>query len=265
MIEVSSEGPLVTIADGDVRSGWRVFHHRTLTADLSAEQLDDAEMATRKREALPLIWAVPLDASRSRGRFWAFFPTETETTLAGILNAPWKTNADRQNPLPGPFNQRLLKEFVDVVVRAWRELVDEHDPGSLLDLLPVRDQDAKNWADRAMGEGLYRELAKVSSVPDEAGELSQPAAVLLRPGQVMWDGGRKWLAESPDAEGEGDLSWVHPSVETRERRPRAERLGCPGGALRAWLSKEPSRPDRRSLPREAAPQRRRQGDLRGDE
>ena len=86
-----------------------------------------------------------------------------------------------------------------------------------------------------MGEGLYRELAKVSSVPDEAGELSQPAAVLLRPGQVMWDGGRKWLAESPDAEGEGDLSWVHPSVETRERRPRAERLGCPGGALRAWL------------------------------
>lgn len=94
-IEVTEDGPMVTIADGITRSQWRVFRHRLRTSDLTADEVHDAEVATLKRDTLALIWAVPLEISRHRGRFWAFFPTETETTLRGILSAPWKTNADR--------------------------------------------------------------------------------------------------------------------------------------------------------------------------
>ncbi len=86
-----------------------------------------------------------------------------------------------------------------------------------------------------MGAGLYRELAGVSSVPDLTGELSLPTAVFLRPDLVLSDGGRQWLSDRADAETRGNVNWVHHSVETRERRPRAERLGCGKGSLQAWL------------------------------
>ena len=235
VIQVSADGPFVTIADGGVLSRWRAFHRRLQTSELTPDQLDDAEAATRTRESLPLIWALPLETDRSRGRFWAFFPTETETTLTGILNAPWKTNADRQNLLDGPFNRRLLEECVRIAVEEWPGLVQGEDPGSLLDLLPARDQDAKNWADRAIGEGLFRELALVPSLPGAAGDLVRPSEVLLRPDLVTSDGGRQWLSDFPSADTGGTRAWVHRSVESRDRRARAERLQCQRGSLRQWL------------------------------
>jgi superfamily II DNA or RNA helicase len=235
VIDVEEEDQIVVISEGDAASAWAVFRRELHTAALSHAEFDDCDRATRQRDVLPLIWAVPDTAGRSRGRFWAFFPTETETTLSGILNAPWKTNADRQNLLDGPFNRRILSEFVGIVRDAWADLVDLDDPGALLDLLPARAQDDKNWADGALSHGLYRELALTPSVPDGEGALVHPSAVLLRPDEGLSDGGRQWVVANPGAEGAQKRRWVHSSVETRERRPRAERLGCPKGHIGDWL------------------------------
>jgi len=40
-----------------------------------------------ERRDLPLSWAVQKQGRIVRGKFWAFFPTETQTTVSGILNA----------------------------------------------------------------------------------------------------------------------------------------------------------------------------------
>jgi superfamily II DNA or RNA helicase len=235
-IQVRSEDGIVSIIEGGEGSVWAVFKRDLSTADLSEAEFDDADRTTRQRETLPLIWAMPEAAGRLRGRFWAFFPTETETTLSGILNAPWKTNADRQNLLDGPFNRRLLAEFVGIIRDAWNDLSDQDDPGGLLDLLPARERDEKNWADSTISQGLYRELASTPSIPNGTGTLVLPSQVLLRPDEGMTDGGRQWITANPGAEGEFLTRWVHASVETRERRPRAERLGCKKGQLGQWLT-----------------------------
>jgi superfamily II DNA or RNA helicase len=234
-IDIETDDDVVAIREEDEVSAWLVLRREIATSELSQAELEDADPTTRMRETLPLAWAVPDTSRRSRGRFWAFFPTETETTLSGILNAPWKTNADRQNLLDGAFNRRLLNEFVAIIADAWKDLVDTDDPGWLLDLLPARERDEKNWADSTLSQSLYKELAGRPSVPNGAGALVEPAKAFLRPDEALTDGGRAWLSEYGAAEGAAKHFWIHPSAESRERRPRAERLGCRRGALSSWL------------------------------
>lgn len=110
--EISTEHDrgMVLISESGSLEEWTVFSKNVGVGELGAEARQDADRKTRGRPELPLLWAVPRDRKRVRGRFWAFFPTETETTLSGILNAPWKTNADRQNLLDGPFNRAVLEQ-----------------------------------------------------------------------------------------------------------------------------------------------------------
>ena len=99
-VSVSEWGDSVTLHAGDVESMWRVIRREHKPSPAASKNA--GELARRK--SVPVYWAVPLDGTRERGKFWAFFPTEYETTLSGIINAPWKTNEDRQNLLTGDFN-----------------------------------------------------------------------------------------------------------------------------------------------------------------
>ena len=51
------------------------------------------------------------------------------TTLSGIVNAPWKTNEDRQNLLRGPFNDALLEAAAELVVAELWKLSEELEVG----------------------------------------------------------------------------------------------------------------------------------------
>ncbi|MFC6519810.1 DEAD/DEAH box helicase [Undibacterium arcticum] len=199
---------------------------------LSVEAQMDADRKTRDRSALPVLWAVPREGKRSRGQFWAFFPTETETSLTGIVNAPWKTNADRQNLLDGPFNRALLKETVRLVSTSLAALYRRDDPGYLLDLLPTRASDAAGWADAALIEELEAELVSVECVPNTFGKLQHTSVVQMRP-DVALSGPVGDLLSGPDGELSG--AWVHKSVEKRERRAKAERIGVKKALIKAWL------------------------------
>ena len=99
------------------------------------------------REVVPVIWAVKREGARGRGLFWAFFPTEVRTTLSGIINAPWKTNEDRQNLLRGGFNEELMGVVAGLVVDNLEGLQSPDDPGRLFDILPARGREAPSWAD----------------------------------------------------------------------------------------------------------------------
>ena len=94
---------------------WRVFAREHQPE--SGVKDDGGTMADRDR--LPVNWAVPLDRA-PLGQIWAFFPTREQTTLSGVLNAPWKLNEDRTGLIEGPFNEELLRVIVQMVDREPR-------------------------------------------------------------------------------------------------------------------------------------------------
>ena len=90
--------------DGEKSTRWmitRKIHSLSSDAQSDRRSLDDGS-------EVPITWAAPIDRLNEPGRFWAYFPTMTTSLLAGILNAPWKTNEDRQNLLPGFYNDELI-------------------------------------------------------------------------------------------------------------------------------------------------------------
>lgn len=215
VLTVMVDGTAYRLADGPERTEWRVFsvvHRPSTQARADAGELSD-------RDELPLIWAVPTRGRRRRGAFWAFFPTTYETTLSGILNAPWKTNEDRQNLLEGPFNEELLDAAAALVIDRLADLVDPEDPGHLLDYLPGRGDEARQWADRRLSGAVYALAAECPCLPDQEGNLRRPAEMRLHPASAS-EGALEMWSTSPDR----PVNWCHRSVWNRDRRSRAERL-----------------------------------------
>lgn len=121
---------------GEGSSHWRSFTH---THQLS----DDARADSRSLDdsgAVRIAWAAPLDGLNELGCFWAFFPTNTASLLAGILNAPWKTNEGRRNLLPGPYNDELIDAAAKLVAKALPKLSLPADPAKHLDAPPCREE-----------------------------------------------------------------------------------------------------------------------------
>lgn len=228
-IRLRRKGKNFRLEDDSNTSEWQVFstlHHPSELARKDAGELAD-------RDSIPLIWAVPTKGKPARGKFWAFFPTEYFTTLSGILNAPWKTNEDRQNLLPGPFNEELLAVAAELVVGAIPDLSRRKDPAKFLDGLPARGREAANWADQSIGERVYALAVTVPSLPDQRGEIVQPKTLRVHPTGLD----RSWLDVWSNYPGR-PVDWVHGSAETRERRPRVDRLLGPSASpasMATWL------------------------------
>lgn len=229
-IEVTVDDGIRHLREDSDESRWRVFS--VPEYEPSPDALQDAgELA--HRETVPVIWAVPMDRGlrQKRGRFWAFFPTEYETTLAGIVNAPWKTNEDRQNLLPGAFNDELVGVLVDLVIRNLGELLDSTDPGSYLELLPARGREAPSPTDSLLTEMFYERASSVPSLPDQNASLQLPKTLLLHPRQATPRALEHWSAYPGRP-----VEWCHPTVFQRDRRACAERLIDDGSAsIPQWL------------------------------
>ena len=99
-------------------SRWKRFE---TTHALSAAAMKDRRSLDDSGD-VPIWWAVPLDGLNAPGYFWSFFPTKTASYLAGILNAPWKTNEDRQNLLTGPYNDEMIVAAARMVAARLPEL-----------------------------------------------------------------------------------------------------------------------------------------------
>lgn len=231
-IRLRTSGKRITLeADGGA-SEWQVFD-TTYTPSQHARQ-DAGELADR--ESLPIMWAVPLQGktASSRGQFWAFFPTEYVTTLSGIINAPWKTNEDRQNLLTGVFNTEMIEAAALLVASRLPFVESEDDPGRFLDLMPARGREAPNWADGQLTEQVYRYAAKNAVIPDQSGRRRRAEEVCLHPEGIPDEALKIWADYSGRP-----MNWCHHSVDSRERRSRVERLFALAGkrqeSISAWL------------------------------
>lgn len=224
----------VASQDGVDAGRWRVF---TRTVSLTGrEALADAGRL-HARDTIPVAWAVPTDAGRvETGEFWAFFPLQERSRLPGIVNAPWKTNDDRTNLLPGAYNDELTAAVASLVVDSLPTLQVGADPGALLDLLPRRDG-GNEHAERLATE-VWARVAGLPIAPNGDGEL-RPADTLADHPVNAHGLVADWLELAPSGMRAG---FVHDSALRGKRAGRwhtlVERQSStppPTPPLAAWL------------------------------
>lgn len=212
---------------------WFVFsvdHEPSPAAARTAGELHDRPVVT-------ISWAVPdkgVPQRGKRGNFWAYFPTHYDTTLTGILNAPWKTPEDRQNLTKSDFNEELVTRAAELVVDSIPDLYEKKDPGSYLTLLTARGREASQWGDEMLSQKVLQAAARRPSLPDQDGSLRLPKELRLHPENLA----PAWLEQWATHPGR-PKNWCHHSVESRERRSRArdilQQVDVAPSSLRTWL------------------------------
>ena len=220
IVAVTFEDDLRVLDDDGNKTLWlleRRLHKLSAIAKRDSRSLDDAD-------EVPIWWAAPVNRLNDPGRFWAFFPTMTHSLLAGILNAPWKTNEDRQNLLPGVYNNELIDAAVNMAADVLPKLTTAEDPARHLDALPRRHESGDNEHSIRLRGGLIEALRARAFVPDQegilqtCGEIAFPPSALTSTDQAI-DALESWTAYRDRPTG-----WVHGSALTRNRMARLEQL-----------------------------------------
>jgi superfamily II DNA or RNA helicase len=206
---------------------WKVFETRVAVTDEAA--LADATQVHARSE-VPLIWAAPVGTGREvAGRFFAFFPTNTETRTLGILNAPWKLNSDRTALISGPWNAVLMEAAAELIASRLPDLIRDEDPGVVLDAFP-RELATQSDVAAPLVQGLWTRLAQAPVLPNCDAELLHPFALWRAPNDSV-ELIRTWAAI---AGGESCATHLHPSCTASPARiarlnQMAERLSEAAG------------------------------------
>ena len=203
--------------DGESLARWRVASKQVCITDQRAK--DDATHI-HIRDSVPLAWAVPLDAKREeKRRFWAFFPTQTETRVSGILNAPWKLDSERNALIGGEWNTVLMQEAAQLIVETLPQLSINDDPGRLLDAFP-RQLERQDEVAAALVKFIWLGIEKTAVIPDAMGEL-RFAHELLRHPRDGAEIAKQWLALASVGVAK---QLIHPTCLERQRGSRLEVL-----------------------------------------
>ncbi|GGG67085.1 hypothetical protein GCM10011374_34090 [Kocuria dechangensis] len=213
---------IVNLACNGETTEWQVFslrHEPSESAKIEAGHLS-------ARNDMTVSWAVPRKRRNRRGQLWTFFPTTSETSLTGIVNAPFKMNEDRHNVLAGLYNKEILTRTLPrVVAGALPSLLDPSDPGSVLDMLPARGRETHSWADETLNQAVMDAVAVSRSLPDMAGR----AQLLddLHVPEVAAHGEDQPLVEEwyTLATTQGTTNWIHQScIDHKDRNATLTRL-----------------------------------------
>ena len=229
LTEVDGE---MELRDNERTTRWIVFGR---THELSeAARADRRTLDSTNR--IRLSWAASIGARLGTGRFWAFFPTLTLSNLAGILNAPWKTNEDRRNLLDGCYNDELVDAAAELAAEGLRRLATPADPARHLDALPLRPESEDNHHAQRLRLKLYEILETRPIAPDQDGRL-QVVTTMAYPPEAVSSGRREQTARALDrwsAYPHRPSNWLHHSALTRERLARLNRLVDPRVETNRW-------------------------------
>ena len=211
---------------GERTARWRVFKK---SHPLSIDARNDWPLHDDSGDA-PIRWAAPLDRLDRPGHFWALFPTSTASLVAGILNAPWKTNEDRQNLLPSSYNEELIEAAAEMIAKALPKLATNEDPARHLDALPRRREAGDTDQADLLRTRLFSHLHGRAIVPDQDGnprahqDISYPPDKLTRDGQGAAAACEHWTAYPGRPS-----NWLHHTALTPNRLAIVDRLFHPEG------------------------------------
>jgi superfamily II DNA or RNA helicase len=218
---------VVSIREGEASEDWFVFEAEVGLDEKARERagkLADRDEATVK-------WAVRPGGGRELGQFWSYFPTDDETTLRGVLNAPWLLSEDRRRLVDGPYNEALLEGAAELVLDSIEALREhEADTTAYLELMPGRGREPRCWADNLLTERTNELMRFRPSVPLIDGELELPAAARLHPPGLPAEALRFWSTVAAAG------NWIDHGIERqKDRRARVERYLAEAGGQAAAL------------------------------
>lgn len=171
------EGNIAIVDDGATEGRWMLFE-----TQVQVEQAEARADAThvQARDDIPLAWAMPLEGREQAGRFWAFFPTETQTHVPGILNAPWKLNSDRTNLVRGAYNEAVMAHAATLIASALPTLTAGADKGAGVAAFP-RKLDRQDDISAPLAKALWDLVLSSALLPDANGELHLPQSLARHP------------------------------------------------------------------------------------
>lgn len=216
---LNRQGEISVLKDGENESQWLVVsdeHRLSEEAKSDRRSLDDVDN-------IQVSWAIPINRLDSTGHFWAFFPTMTTSPLPGILNAPWKTNEDRQNLLKGVYNDELIDFAAGLAAKTITKLQTKADPARHLDALPRRSEPGDPEHFSRLRSELYRQLQDYELAPGQKGDLIHVRDALYPPKELTdsidMDLFESWATYRylPD-------KWLHVRALTRRRLARLDSL-----------------------------------------
>lgn len=226
------QGIGVTIHEGEDQSDWVIFESAIPLDDHArgrAGKLADRDEATVK-------WAVRPGDTRELGRFWSYFPTDDETTLRGVLNAPWQLSEDRRRLVDGPYNEALIEGAAELVLDSLEELRGREEDGTgYLESMPGRGREPRGWADGRLTESTNKLMRYQPSVPLIDGDLELPSAARLHPADLPRQALELWSTVADPS------GWVDHGIELqKDRRARVERYMADAGvgpsSLEDWFT-----------------------------
>lgn len=209
------ENNALRLDTGEKVAFWRRFK---AIHQLSPEAQSDRPALVDSGE-VPIWWAALIEGAVDVRQFWAYFPTQTASLVGGILNAPWKTNEDRQNLLPGPYNRELIEAAAEMVAEALPELSTREDPTAHLDALPRRHESGDREEADLLRTRLFEHLRGSEVIPDQNCKLRTIEDISYLP-KVLTDGGETAPFDRWVAYGDRPPNWLHHSAITRNRRQR---------------------------------------------
>ncbi|MDS4054991.1 DEAD/DEAH box helicase family protein [Accumulibacter sp.] len=223
-VRLAIEGAEHVLHDGEAVSRWRIAAHEVRITE--ARAIADATHI-HARESVPLSWAMPLEGRREEaGRFWAFFPTHTQTYLPGILNAPWKLNSDRNAIIGGEWNAALMAEAARLIADTLPSLATPDDPGRPLEAFP-RQLDRKDEDAAPLVDSVWTRLRAAAVIPDGTGALRRAQDLRRHPKDTL-SLATNWQSLAGT---EQQCQLVHASCLERQRASRlnalAERIKAP--------------------------------------
>ncbi|MCY4326775.1 MAG: DEAD/DEAH box helicase family protein [Rhodobacteraceae bacterium] len=229
--ELRQQGDELLLDTGQETARWRRF---ACTHRLSEDANSDWHLGKHSGEAV-LNWAVPIDRLDRPGHFWAFFPTDNASLVAGILNAPWKTNEDRQNLLSGPYNLELVDVAAQLVADSLACLPDPEDPARHLDALPRRHESGDSELVDRLRERLFALLKRQEFVPDQRGHLRTVEEISYPPRKLVGREGRDALQCWCDFYGR-PIDWLHQKATSQTRFSRIDAVqGVQEQPISRWL------------------------------
>ncbi|HEX5593595.1 MAG TPA: DEAD/DEAH box helicase [Solirubrobacterales bacterium] len=230
-ISAEREGDGVLLREGGEEDFWLVFD-TPVELDATARQRA-GKLAERDRASV--VWAVTPQGSRELGRFWSYFPTDDETTLRGVLNAPWQLSEDRRRLVEGAYNEALLEGAAELILDSLDALREhEEDKTRYLELLPARGREPRCWADGLLTEKTNELVRFRPSVPLLDGDLELPQAARLHPPDLPDEALALWAAVAAPGQ------WIDHRIERqKDRRARVERYlsdtGRTAASLDEWM------------------------------
>lgn len=168
------EDGFAVVGDGTNEARWKVFE-ASAKVDSQAARSDATHI--QAREQVPLSWAVPVGGREQAGRFWAFFPTETQSRTSGILNAPWKLNSDRTNLIRGPWNEAIMQAAADLISGSLTALSTPEDCGAAVSAFP-RQPERQDEIAVPLVRSLWDKIISSQVLPDVSGIPRNPSMLL---------------------------------------------------------------------------------------